>query len=54
MYGYFTDCVVVQYAHQSNHLKLLPADSEALNQYGNQRGLVNTVMCIEYCDGALQ
>lgn len=52
MYGYFTDCVVVQYAAQSNRLKLLPADSDALSQYGSQRGPVNTVMCMEYCDGA--
>ncbi|KXZ53518.1 hypothetical protein GPECTOR_7g968 [Gonium pectorale] len=56
MYGYFTDCVVVQYAHQSNRLKLLPADSEALQQQGGAgggaggRGPVNTVMCMEYCD----
>ncbi|GLC58935.1 hypothetical protein PLESTB_001419100 [Pleodorina starrii] len=50
MYGYFTDCVVVQYANQANRLKLLPADSEALQQYGGQRGPVNTVMCMEFCD----
>ncbi|EFJ47836.1 hypothetical protein VOLCADRAFT_104919 [Volvox carteri f. nagariensis] len=50
MYGYFTDCVVVQYANQANRLKLLPADSEALQQYGSQRGPVNTVMCMEFCD----
>ncbi|PNH06057.1 hypothetical protein TSOC_007623 [Tetrabaena socialis] len=57
MYGYFTDCVVVQvtsrpwYTHKSNRLKLLPSDSEALQQYGSQRGPVNTVMVMEYCDG---
>ncbi|GIM06686.1 hypothetical protein Vretimale_10969, partial [Volvox reticuliferus] len=50
MYGYFTDCVVVHYANMPNRLKLLPADSEALQQYGGQRGPVNTVMCMEFCD----
>ncbi|GIL56370.1 hypothetical protein Vafri_11740, partial [Volvox africanus] len=50
MYGYFTDCVVVQYANIPNRLKLLPVDNEALQQYGSQRGPVNTVMCMEFCD----
>ncbi|GLI60103.1 hypothetical protein VaNZ11_002145 [Volvox africanus] len=50
MYGYFTDCVVVQYANIPNRLKLLPVDNEALQQYGGQRGPVNTVMCMEFCD----
>lgn len=43
--------VQVQYTNQSNSLKLLPVDSEALAQHGSGRGPTNTVMCMEYCDG---
>jgi hypothetical protein len=58
MYCFFTNVVVVEYGVQANRLRLLPSDHESLQQAvlpsAAKKPTPNTVMCMEYCDGALQ